>query len=1020
MGVILLEGKNKDRDGGSNGCHARGQPILMFDGSIKKVEDIVVGDQLMGPDSTPRTVLELKRGHGKMVTIVPKKGTSFTVNEDHILTLVKTKYGPSDRNGGLLEDISVKEYLLKDKQYKTLHPLIRSGVEFDTKSLPIEPYFMGLLLGDGHLGPSVSITCLDSEEPIISETRAQAVKFGLSIRTNTKWNNKLSRYSRASTISLSGERYKPNKNKLTAALRTLGLYKVTCGDKFIPAPYKTGDRWQRLQVLAGLLDTDGSLAGRCYDFISKSERLSNDVAYVARSVGLAAYVKTCRKAASGTDFVGTYYRVSISGNTHIIPCRLPHKKATPGTQRKDRLRSGFTAVSAPDNDFYGFTLDKDGRYLMGDFTITHNSGKTSIFNSIMQILFAKNPTGESGNAVINRILGKAFGRVTFVDSNGVKWRVTDVKKWRKTDKSPDTLSANEPSWTDSYSGTDVYLDRWDGNMWVDERSSNKSVGEGRLDLKATRKRIVEILKVDYDRFMSISYLAQQQSIQFLNGGHKERMAILSELADLQAWDERVAAVRNDIKTAEVAESVAEQKLNTAIAMSGHQVEQSEIDAVSIKLDKLIEENDAATADLKTIDATNDAVDAAVAALASKTPELISRSSSLTITRNQLAQLLSQQRLAYKTELDAAKATPAPAEISEVTSRIAELKWQAISKTDSLSQMLTTPGRCAKCQSIVSDIHLDRHRDLIKAEIAELNSIRADLETELKQRTEVFDQSVADAIKAVELAHADVIHQTESSMREIDGAISQVGQELLDIEAARKSELSKKRSTQAAHTRLYNIMAEMSACSSKLEKLNTQREAWVKHQAQILAARSDIEAAATKIKYLKALDRLFGDKGVKAFKLDAALLSLNTLLQKYIGILTDDQVSLWISQYREKADGDLSTDIQIMVREGEKDGVPFALYSGGERQQMILAFIASFWELASNYGSGVNILCLDEIFGPLDESNAEKVFTFVDSLKGKGKSTIFVVTHDDSIRGRMPLDGIWTVVKLKHQSTIETN
>lgn len=100
-GVILLEGKNKDRDGGSNGCHARGQPILMFDGSIKKVEDIVVGDQLMGPDSTPRTVLELKRGHGKMVTIVPKKGTSFTVNEDHILTLVKTKYGPSDRNGGL-------------------------------------------------------------------------------------------------------------------------------------------------------------------------------------------------------------------------------------------------------------------------------------------------------------------------------------------------------------------------------------------------------------------------------------------------------------------------------------------------------------------------------------------------------------------------------------------------------------------------------------------------------------------------------------------------------------------------------------------------------------------------------------------------------------------------------------------------------------------------------------------------------------------------------------------------------
>ena len=85
---------------------------------------------------------------------------------------------------------------------------------------------------------------------------------------------------------------------------------------------------------------------------------------------------------------------------------------------------------------------------------------------------------------------------------------------------------------------------------------------------------------------------------------------------------------------------------------------------------------------------------------------------------------------------------------------------------------------------------------------------------------------------------------------------------------------------------------------------------------------------------------------------------------------------------------------------------------------MLAFIASFWELATNYGSGVNILCLDEIFGPLDDSNAEKVFSFVDALKAQGKSTIFIVTHDDSIRSKMPLDAVWTVVKFKHQSKIE--
>lgn len=44
------------------GCHAKGTGILMFDGRVKNVEDIKVGDLLMGPDSRPRTVLSLTRG----------------------------------------------------------------------------------------------------------------------------------------------------------------------------------------------------------------------------------------------------------------------------------------------------------------------------------------------------------------------------------------------------------------------------------------------------------------------------------------------------------------------------------------------------------------------------------------------------------------------------------------------------------------------------------------------------------------------------------------------------------------------------------------------------------------------------------------------------------------------------------------------------------------------------------------------------------------------------------------------
>lgn len=69
------------------GCHALNTPIRMFDGSIKLVQDVRVGDQLMGDDNTKRTVQELFRGNDEMVRILPAKGESFEVNKDHVLSL---------------------------------------------------------------------------------------------------------------------------------------------------------------------------------------------------------------------------------------------------------------------------------------------------------------------------------------------------------------------------------------------------------------------------------------------------------------------------------------------------------------------------------------------------------------------------------------------------------------------------------------------------------------------------------------------------------------------------------------------------------------------------------------------------------------------------------------------------------------------------------------------------------------------------------------------------------------------
>lgn len=144
-----------------------------------------------------------------------------------------------------------------------------------------------------------------------------------------------------------------------------------CGgeDKFIPHEYKTASRHDRLEILAGLMDTDGSRLVDGYDFVSKSERLARDVAFVARSVGIAAYVKETRKSCQ-TGAVGTYWRVSISGAS-AIPARL--RPPAPRKQAKSVLHTGFHVEYSGHAPWVGFVLDGDQRFLLGDFTVTHNS-----------------------------------------------------------------------------------------------------------------------------------------------------------------------------------------------------------------------------------------------------------------------------------------------------------------------------------------------------------------------------------------------------------------------------------------------------------------------------------------------------------------------------------------------------------------------------------------------------------------------------------------------------------------------
>lgn len=359
---------------GPIGCHKKGQKVIMYDGSLKKIEDVKKGEMLMGPDSKPRIINNLIRGEGKMYRIKPVKGKSFIVNEDHILSLVKTKEEKNEKVK--YAEVSVKDYLDWSKWKRSIYKLYRVAVEFEEKELPIDPYFFGNLLGDGSMQHSPCVTNTDAK--VIEEVYKQAKKFKLRVRVTGG--------DRCPSYYLVGK--KKVKNPIAEILRSLDSWDVKCGDKFIPEIYKTSSKKQRQELLAGILDTDGSL-GNCFEDSSKSKKLIKDVAFVARSLGFAAY--PVPKKVNGK----TYYRMSISGNLDNIPTRIKRKKAKPRKQKKSVLRTGFSLKSVGKGEFYGFSLDKDGLYLLDDFTVTHNSGKTFIFEAVaaelgMPVLVLKN------------------------------------------------------------------------------------------------------------------------------------------------------------------------------------------------------------------------------------------------------------------------------------------------------------------------------------------------------------------------------------------------------------------------------------------------------------------------------------------------------------------------------------------------------------------------------------------------------------------------------------------------------
>jgi replicative DNA helicase len=330
----------------------------------------------MGVDSTPRKVINSWFGVDDLYRIKQNKGDDYVVTYHHKLALERSINIYTDKTKKLNKEnricvkkqgeklvISVEDYLQKNKYFKSEYKGYKvSGWELSKKEIKIDPYWLGLWLGDGAISDT-GITTQDIE--VIQYIEEYAKKLDMRFSEHKGKN-------RCSEFNIVNITRNNNKNYLKEALK---FYNLLNNKKFIPEEFKYNNKEIRLQVLAGLLDTDGYLTSNTFEIITKYIKLKDDILYLARSLGLYAVAKLEIKSINKLNFCGEYWRIRISGDNNIIPTKVKRRKAKKRKQIKNILRTGITIEKENRGRYFGISLEEgtDQLYILGDGTVTHNS-----------------------------------------------------------------------------------------------------------------------------------------------------------------------------------------------------------------------------------------------------------------------------------------------------------------------------------------------------------------------------------------------------------------------------------------------------------------------------------------------------------------------------------------------------------------------------------------------------------------------------------------------------------------------
>lgn len=332
--------------------------LVLTPHGFKELDTIKVGDHVIGVDGKPTKVLGVyPQGKKELYTVRFSDGAEVRCCENH-LWAVSTATGKWLGNKfhirSLKEIVGRGLFGLPSGNRKNFIPN-SAPVQFDKgPPLPLDPYFLGVLLGDGSITQTPSLSTSDQE--ILDRIRPELPP-GIIIVKYSKYGYGFTRGYKTKT-----------KNPLQAILEQLGVWGKTAHTKSVPQSYLLSSVEDRLSLLRGLLDTDGTVGktGKDPSFTSVSIRLARDVCFLVRSLGGTARLRKGRVA----------YTVGIRMPHGVIPFALK-KKANRAAMAKQKYGPNRAIVSVErigEEDAICIKVEaEDGLFLTRDFIVTHNT-----------------------------------------------------------------------------------------------------------------------------------------------------------------------------------------------------------------------------------------------------------------------------------------------------------------------------------------------------------------------------------------------------------------------------------------------------------------------------------------------------------------------------------------------------------------------------------------------------------------------------------------------------------------------